>query len=98
MWALQQAGWRIDQIAYQVPIEGGRASRNGLVIDFVLYTPSAIPIQVGATWWHKDSGEETLEDARISNVFGRPPLRAFDTDCDTKEHALAWVLRTIGHA
>ncbi len=98
MWALMQAGWRLDQIGYQQSIDGGRASRNGLVIDFILYTPSPIPIQVGATWWHRDSGEETLEDARIQNAIGRAPLKCFDVDCDTREHALAWVLREIGRA
>jgi hypothetical protein len=97
LWALLQAGWKMEQIAYQYPIDGGRASRNGLVIDFVLFSPSAIPIQVGATWWHRDSGEEGLEDARIAARFGRLPLRFFDQDVDTKAHALASVLREIGH-
>jgi len=98
LWALLQAGWKLDQIAYQVPIEGGRLSRNGLLIDFILYTPSPIPIQVGSTWWHRDSSLETLEDARISNWFGRLPIRLFDIEVDTHEHALASVLREIGHA
>jgi hypothetical protein len=96
LWALLQMGYRMEDIGYQVPIDGGRMSRNGLVVDFVLYTPSAIPIQVGATWWHKDSGEETLEDARILNWFGRLPIRIFDVDADTKEHALAALRRELG--
>jgi hypothetical protein len=94
-WALLQVGYDASQIAYQVPIDGGRMSRNGLIVDFVLYTPSAIPIQVGATWWHRDSAEDTLEDARISNIFGRPPIRFYDDDADTRQHALAAVRRYL---
>jgi hypothetical protein len=95
LWALQQMGFRMEDIGYQVPIDGGRMSRGGLVVDFVLYTPTPIPIQVGATWWHKNSAEDTLEDARILNAFGRLPIRLFDTDAYTKEHALAALRREL---
>jgi hypothetical protein len=95
LWALLQMGYRMEDIGYQVPIDGGRMSRNGLVVDFVLYTPTPIPIQVGATWWHKNSAEDTLEDARILNHFGRLPIRLFDIDADTREHALAALRREL---
>lgn len=94
--ALRQLGWPVDAIDYQVPIYGGRGIRGGLVVDFVLYTPSPIPMQVQADWWHRDGTQEVTEQAAILERFRRLPIMLKDVDADTLENALSAVMREIG--
>lgn len=94
--ALLKAGYDRDQIVGQHPIAGGRAVRGGQIIDFVLYTPMPIPIEVNGEYWHRDSGQEFVKNAEIAAIYGREPVVIWGDECKTDEDALATVIRKIG--
>lgn len=94
--ALLRSGWDEEQIAAQVPIAGGRSIRGGQVLDFVLYTPIPIPIEVNGDYWHRDSGEEFTDLVTIINIYGREPVVIWGDEAKTDDEALAVVVRKIG--
>lgn len=52
---------------YQVPMAGGRDFRGGVVLDYLVYNPYAIPINVNGKRWHKS--DERIEEAVIAHVL-----------------------------
>ncbi len=94
--ALIAAGWDKMNIAVQTPILGGRVYRGGLVVDFILYRPMALPIKVNGEHWHRDSAEEQETDARIQEYFGVEPITIWGDEAKTAEETLATVIRLVG--
>ena len=96
--ALLAEGWRQDQIDIQTPILGGRSRRGGHVIDFVLYTPVAIPINVNGNYWHRNTDKELQADLDIEQRFGRFPVTIWGDKAKDLAQARAEVRRLIGRA
>ncbi len=67
--ALLQLGYKPDQIRTQANWFGGREWPGGQVIDIIVYKPYACAISFKGDFWHKDSGEELFDDARLMQEF-----------------------------
>jgi hypothetical protein len=52
---------------YQIPMGGGRDQRGGVVLDFLVWNPLAIPLPVNGDYWH--STDERIEMAVIANFL-----------------------------
>lgn len=96
--ALLYVGYTEDQIATQVPINGGSRLPGGLIIDFVIYTPVPIPVMVNGEYWHRDEDENFANEAEIMFVFGRPPVTIWGNECQTFDDAVGTVQRKVGQA
>lgn len=96
--ALLAEGWRQDQIDIQTSILGGRSRTGGHVVDFVLYTPVAIPINVNGNYWHRNTDKELETDLAIQQKFGRAPITIWGDKAKDLTQARAEVRRLIGRA
>ncbi len=66
---LLKLGWKPWQIEIQTPILGGRQTRGGMVVDFVLFKPSSCAISCKGGYWHENGNEEIVEDAAQMQYF-----------------------------
>lgn len=94
--ALRRAGWRAEDIDIQTPILGGRNTRGGQVIDFVLYRPSPLPIEANGNYWHRDAEAEYLATVEAWGEFGVEPVIIWGSEAENDDMALAVVLNRIG--
>lgn len=67
--ALLALGWREEDITVQRSIYGGRNLPGGYVVDIVLYKPTSCAISLKGEYWHGKSDEETIDDARIAELY-----------------------------
>lgn len=90
--ALALEHWKMT-FQFQVSIYGGRTVRGGLVVDFVVYNPLPIPIQVHGEYWHTGAkgAYDVLEDAAIEHKFGHPPVIFWGAELASLEMAIAGV-------
>lgn len=80
---------------YQYIINGG-FMRGGVIVDFVVWNPHAIPVQVHGAYWHK--GDDRMEDAVIGHYFKIPPddvVKIWDYEIPTQEDAYRVTRRKI---
>lgn len=96
-WRLAMAleAWGLNY-RFQVPIRGGRSRRGGLVVDFVVYDPWEIAVQVQGQYWHTGihGASETIESAQIRKVFGRL-VEFTDQELGSMDMAKAAVMQKI---
>jgi hypothetical protein len=95
-YAMLALGWKPNQIEAQVDIFGGRARKNGQVVDFVLYTPTPLPIRAQGEHWHQDAGLELIHQLQIHWAYGVDPIDIWGRDAKTIEQAKMTVLQKIG--
>ena len=67
--ALLELGWKAQDIAVQVAINGGRTMPGGQVIDIVLYKPTSCAISLKGEYFHSDDADETFKDAVAMQYF-----------------------------
>jgi len=60
---------------YQYDIRGGHWVSGGIVVDFVVYIPFAVPLEVDERYWHTDSSRERYREAIIVQYFRQPVIR-----------------------
>lgn len=75
---------------FQVPIFGGTYRRGGVVIDFVVWNPMPIAVQVHGEYWHPDSmtsDKERIAEAKIKSVYPRMVI-LWGKDLQTPEQTL----------
>lgn len=87
-WALQKLELQFE---FQVEFAGGRRIRGGQVLDFLVYNPFGVPLQVYGEYWHEGQlaadDQYKLNQLRIS--FGRDVEIIWGVDSNTPEDALA---------
>jgi hypothetical protein len=77
--------WRVSvslekyniEYRYQVEIDGGRNLRGGQVLDFEVYIPNAVPLQVMGEYWHAPAeldDEERILLSRLEQIYGVEPI------------------------
>lgn len=89
-------GWRADQIEAQSAFAGGRTKPGGQVIDFILYRPTPLPVYVNGEYWHRDRGEDFIEEMEVADEYGVLPVVIWGDECETWEQQQATLLRKIG--
>lgn len=104
--ALLAAGWKADQIEVQTPVLGGRNPRGGgQIVDFVLYTPYAVPIRVHGDWWHRNKDEDYEKDVKLAEYFAKHPVIIWGHECSRDggntydfDQTRATIIRKVGRA
>lgn len=82
---------------FQVWYWGGRHIIGGQVLDFLVFAPFPIPLQVFGEYWH--SGLYATDDnfllTQIARLIGRPPVIIWGNESNTFEDALNAVRRKL---
>ncbi len=88
--ALDELGYGYD---YQVGVGSARDIAGTYVIDFVVYTPFAIPLEVFGDYWHAGemSTQEKYRLAIIEGIYHQEVLIVWGGKADTPEKALKTV-------
>lgn len=70
-----------------------RQLRGAIVVDFLVFNPFGIPVQVYGEYWHSGErkSEDRLQEAYLQQYFGREVVVIFGTESDTREAAEAAV-------
>ena len=82
---------------FQVPIFGGTFRRGGLVIDFVVWNPLPIAVQVHGEYWHPDSmtsDVERIAEGKIKSLYPRMVI-LWGKDLQTPEMTLETVRQKV---
>ena len=71
---------------YQYQVQGGRSVRGGQVVDFMVYDPFPIALQVFGEYWHsaQATSEDNLKLNILAQIFGREPLVLWGSDLATQ--------------
>ena len=90
--ALDRAG--IDYL-FQVSYWGGRTVRGGQVLDFLVFTPFELPLQVFGEYWHEGQlgSKDKLKLALLEQFFGRDIVVIWSNESMTVEDATAALRR-----
>jgi hypothetical protein len=76
---------------FQVEYFGGRRIRGGQVLDFLVYSPLPVPLQVYGEYWHE--GQMAADDQYKLNILtqaiGKEPEIIWGKDSETVEEAQA---------
>lgn len=82
---------------FQYVLWGGSSVRGGVRIDFVAYTPFAIPIEVYGDYWHTGQlgSDDRMRNARIMQHFGREVVLIWGTEAETFTETLTTVRRKL---
>ncbi len=94
--ALLAVGWRRDAIEIQTPILGGRSTKGGQVLDFVVYRPTPVPICANGEYFHRDDGVEFIKTAQVMEQYGIMPVIIWGEEAQTPDQAEAVVLARVG--
>jgi len=81
------------EFIFQFPILGGRRVAGGMVVDFLVYTPFSVPVEVFGEYWHGTylRGKDKIKIAILENYFKREVKIAWSGDLETDEMAMNWV-------
>jgi len=72
----------------------GMAGTAGTVeVDFVVYMPGAIPVEIKADYWHQK--DETIRDATIRQYFMRDPIVVDSKKVNSIPKAINWIKRKL---
>lgn len=84
--------YKVDFL-YQVPINGGRLTRGGIVLDFLCYIPMPTPVAVMGEYWHGQTlkSEDKLKLAIIQQTYGTEPIILWGNDTDDQDKAFVTV-------
>ena len=78
--------YNVDYI-FQYSIGGGASVRGGILVDFIVYNPFAIPVEVQGEHWHQEEldAEDRLRAARIEEYFGRELIYLWGDELSDQE-------------
>jgi hypothetical protein len=83
---------------YQVPIRGGTMLRGGQLLDFLLFIPNPLPLQVFGEYWHRAQmkNQDRWKLAILQQIYGVEPALLWGSELQTQEEANARVREVIG--
>lgn len=101
-----QEEWRVavSLVKFKVPFDyqfwilGGFAVTGGIVVDFVVHIPFAVPLEVFGRRWHSGGfgADDRLKLAVETHYFdGREPIVIWDYEIPTQEAADSVVRREL---
>lgn len=85
------------EYSFQVSFWGGHHLVGGQVLDFMVYRPYKIPVQVYGNYWHRGqmSAKDHFNEIQIMNMTGRMPIILWGDETDTFAEALAAVKKKV---
>lgn len=97
-WRVAVALWKYKvDFRYQVPIWSVRGVSGAQVVDFVVYSPFPIPLQIFGEYWHSHSltSDDVWALAVIQAEFGVEPIVLWYEDLKDQEAANEAVKREL---
>jgi len=82
---------------YQFVVRGGGGRRGTITLDFLVFNPFGIPVQVYGEYWHSGerSAEDRLQEVYIQQYFGREVVAIMGTESDSRESAEAAIIAKV---
>ena len=75
------------QFLYEFGLFGGYRTLGGISVDFAVWAPFIVGVEVQGAWWHRNSTKERFRAALITSYFGQPPVYFLEEE--TEEVGLA---------
>jgi hypothetical protein len=74
---------------YQLIVRGGGGRRGTIILDFLVFTPFSVPVQVYGEYWHSGQrkDEDRLQEAYIEQYFGREVVPIWGSESESREAA-----------
>jgi hypothetical protein len=97
-WWVALALWKLQMpFSFQVPVMGGRDRKGGFIVDFVVYNPIAVPVEVFGNYWHEgDMGAgDSLRLALYRQYFGRETVIIWGSEAVDEDATLEVVRRKL---
>lgn len=88
---------KIEYTFQAVPF-GWRGLRGEYIVDFVLYNPMEIPMEVYGDYWHTGQlgADDRMRLVLIEQHYGQPAIIVWGRESDTKEEAYETVRQKVG--
>jgi len=80
---------------FQYSVRGGHGLKGGIILDFLVYDPFRIGIEIIGGYWHRETSEERFRDAIVEQFLGRELIKRPDTEIDTYDKARRAVKRYL---
>lgn len=90
--ALQQENL---EFLFQFSIFSGHRSLGGIAVDFLVWAPFAVPVEIIGRYWHRDSSRERYRSAIIQQYFGRDVIEVSEEQSETIGAARSFIKREI---
>ncbi len=97
-WRVAVALWKLKiSFEYQISVRSGTRLRGGQVVDFVVYNPFPLPVQVFGEYWHTGElgSDDRKKQAIISNLYGREPVVLWGSELGSQDDADSAVRRKL---
>jgi len=97
-WWVALALWKLNlSFRFQVPIMGGRDRRGGFIVDFIVYTPVATPLEVFGNYWHRNQMGmgDSMRISILRDYFNREPVIIWGSEATDEDETLAVVRRKL---
>ena len=75
------------QFLFQFQIHGGHRSLGGIAVDFVVWIPFIVPLEVIGKYWHQNSTRERFRSSLITSYFGREPIEFTEEETENVTNA-----------
>jgi hypothetical protein len=74
------------EFQYQYAVNGGNAVRGGQIVDFMIYNPFPVALQVFGNYWHsaQATSEDNLKLNMLAQLIGSEPLVLWGIDLATQ--------------
>lgn len=85
------------EFLFQYWYQGGREILGGYVLDFLVFAPTGIPVEVFGEYWHSGSmaSGDRYKVAVLTQAFGVAPVIIWGNESDTYEAALQAVRKKV---
>jgi hypothetical protein len=97
-WWVAKALYRLEiPFQYQFQLFGGQYMAGGIVIDFVVFNPTATPVEVFGNYWHKGSitGDDQMKLIEEQSYFNKEPIVLWASDLVDEETTYSIVKKRI---
>ena len=83
------------QFLYEFGLFGGHRVLGGISIDFVVWAPFIIGVELQGAWWHRNTSKERYRMAIITSYFGQPPVYFLEEETEEVGDARSAVKRKL---
>jgi len=97
-WRVAKALWELKvDFTYQSRVRGGNMLRGGQTVDFLVFTPWSVPVQVFGDYWHTGrlGADDSYALAELQQYFGVEPVVLWARELVSHEETVAIVKREL---
>ena len=67
---------------YEFALFGGHLTAGGVAVDFVVWAPFLVPVEIIGAWWHRNTSKERYRSSIITSYFGREPVEITEEETE----------------